>query len=69
MKTVELDKPIAFSEDVAHTINAYSGALFALGSGEDQPPLHNVEYDFPDELIEPGARLLYETAKRLSQTH
>jgi metal-dependent amidase/aminoacylase/carboxypeptidase family protein len=67
MKTVELERAIAFSEDFAHTINAYSGALFTLGSGEKQPPLHNVEYDFPDELIEPGARILYETAKRLSE--
>lgn len=67
MKTIELDQPIAFSEDFAHTINAYTGALFTLGSGEKQPPLHNIEYDFPDELIEPGAKILYETAKRLSE--
>ena len=32
-------------------------AMFLLGSGENCPPLHNPDYDFPDELIAPGLRV------------
>lgn len=64
---VELDQPNAFAEDFAHLVNAFGGAMFGLGAGEHCPPLHDVRYDFPDDLIEPGARTLYEVAKRLNQ--
>ena len=36
---------------------SYLFSLFALGSGIDQPQLHDDAYDYPDELIEIGARL------------
>ncbi|MEO8241695.1 MAG: amidohydrolase [bacterium] len=32
-------------------------AMMFLGSGEEHPQLHNPDYDFPDSLIAPGARL------------
>ena len=28
--------------------------MFGLGSGENQPALHNPDYDFPDALIPKG---------------
>lgn len=32
-------------------------AMFRLGSGHETPKLHNPDYDFPDEIIEPGVRV------------
>ena len=36
---------------------------FGLGSGENCPPLHSPQYDFPDEVIETGATLFYTIAE------
>ncbi|PSN10519.1 amidohydrolase, partial [filamentous cyanobacterium CCP5] len=36
------------------------GAMFGLGAGENQPQLHNADYDFPDGLILYGVRLFAE---------
>ena len=33
------------------------GAIFGLGSGVDQPALHNPDFDFPDALIPTGISL------------
>lgn len=49
--------PFRWSEDFGHFLNKYPGALFGLGSGINQPALHNPDYDFPDELIETGIRI------------
>ena len=49
--------PFRWSEDFGHFLEKYPGALFGLGSGIDQPALHNPDYDFPDELIETGIRI------------
>ncbi|MCF8260373.1 MAG: amidohydrolase [Melioribacteraceae bacterium] len=49
--------PFRWSEDFGHFTHKFPGALFGLGSGEDFPNLHNPDYDFPDELIEIGARI------------
>jgi amidohydrolase len=49
--------PFAWSEDFGHFTSQYKGALFGLGSGEDHPVLHHPDYDFPDDLIEPGVEL------------
>lgn len=52
-----LDTPFRWSEDFGYFTSAYKGAFFGLGSGVDQPQLHDDGYDYPDELIEIGARL------------
>jgi amidohydrolase len=57
METHELTVPFAWSEDFGHFTAKHKGALFGLGSGENQPALHHPEYDFPDELIESGVRI------------
>ena len=56
-------QPVRWSEDFGHFTNRYSGALFGLGSGPDQPQLHHADYNFPDELIPAGASLFYRIAE------
>lgn len=46
--------PFRWSEDFGHFLEKYPGALFGLGSGLNQPALHNPDYDFPDEIIASG---------------
>ena len=51
-----METPMRGGEDVGYIINSSSqgGAYFHLGTGPDQPDLHEPDYDFPDRLIEPG---------------
>jgi amidohydrolase len=56
--TVErLQSPFRWSEDFGYFTEAYNGAFFGLGSGVEQPQLHDDGYDYPDELIDIGAKL------------
>ena len=52
-----LDDPFRWSEDFGYFTAAFKGAFFGLGSGTDQPQLHDDGYDYPDELIGIGARI------------
>jgi amidohydrolase len=49
-----MDEPFRWSEDFGEFLGTIPGALFCVGAGEDHPPLHHPEYDFPDELIATG---------------
>lgn len=49
--------PMRASEDFGRFSQVAKTAMFLLGAGERQPMLHNPDYDFPDDLIEPGARV------------
>lgn len=63
-------KPSLGGEDFAFMLRACPGAYFFLGSGKggDTPPLHSPYYDFNDEVIPNGCRLLTSLALRaLSQ--
>ena len=55
------EKPIPFfwGEDFGLFTQHYPGALFGLGSGTAQPPLHHPDFDFPDEIVETGAKMFY----------
>lgn len=53
----EVSAPFLWSEDFGYFTNRYEGAMFGLGAGDDQPPLHHPDYDFPDELIESGSKM------------
>ena len=55
------EKPIPFfwGEDFGLFTQHYPGALFGLGSGTSQPPLHHPDFDFPDEIVETGAEMFY----------
>lgn len=52
-----LDAPLRWSEDFGAFGRHCKAAMFFLGSGTDQPQLHNPDFDFPDALIEPAARI------------
>ncbi|MCB0689001.1 MAG: amidohydrolase [Saprospiraceae bacterium] len=52
-----LDTPFKFGEDFGLFTQNYKGAMFGLGAGIEQPPLHHQNYDFPDELIITGMEL------------
>ncbi|MHA6249222.1 amidohydrolase [Pontibacter sp. CAU 1760] len=62
LNVAEAPRPFRWSEDFGHFTGRYKGALFGLGAGVSQPPLHDSTYDFPDELIPTGARLFYRIA-------
>lgn len=61
---LEKPQPFSWGEDFGLLTQQYDGALFGLGSGENQPPLHHQHFDFPDELVPIGVRLFYEIARR-----
>ena len=60
LEVAELGEPFRWSEDFGYFTEAYPGAFFGLGSGIEQPQLHDNRYDYPDELIAIGARLYRE---------
>ncbi|UZR98306.1 amidohydrolase [Chondrinema litorale] len=49
--------PFKFGEDFGWFSKKYKTAMFGLGAGEGTPPLHNKDYDFPEELIESGMEM------------
>ena len=58
----EIEEPLDFGEDFGLFTEGYRGAMFGIGSGENCPALHTVDYDFPDELIEIGSEMFYALA-------
>jgi len=54
---LEMPEPRRGSEDFGHFLKATKGALCYIGNGEDYPPVHTHEYDFPDEIIETAVEL------------
>jgi metal-dependent amidase/aminoacylase/carboxypeptidase family protein len=55
-KVTVANRPFRWSEDFAEYLSLIPGAFFGLGSGENQPELHHPDFDFPDEIIEDGAK-------------
>lgn len=55
----EMAHPNNWSEDFAYFTATNKGAQFGFGSGESTPNLHDPEYDFPDDIIEPAAKVFY----------
>ncbi len=54
-----LNKPMKWSEDFSYFTQKYEGALIGLGSGKEQPALHNSNYNFPDDILEIGVEFLF----------
>ena len=46
-----LAEPMRWSEDFGHYLKKVPGAFFGIGAGEDHPPLHTENYEYPDELL------------------
>jgi len=56
----ELSAPFKWGEDFGLFTQSIPGAMFGIGAGEDCPALHNPDYDFPDEIIVPAARMFHQ---------
>ncbi len=61
-----MEKPFRWSEDFAYFTRLYKGAIFGLGSGIDQPQLHNPDFDFPDDIIDTGIKMFYTIYKKIN---
>ncbi|MBU0474616.1 MAG: amidohydrolase [Bacteroidetes bacterium] len=59
-----IEKPFKWSEDFGCFTEKYDACYFGLGSGKEQPQLHNPDFDFPDDIIETGINLFYTIYKR-----
>ncbi|OED47801.1 amidohydrolase [Leisingera sp. S232] len=57
--------PQYWSEDFGQFGQAAKSAMFWLGSGEDQPQLHNPDFDFPDAAIPAGAGIFLQLVRNL----
>ncbi|MFY0310779.1 amidohydrolase [Leisingera sp. D0M16] len=57
--------PQRWSEDFGQFGKTAKTAMFWLGSGENQPQLHNPDYDFPDAAIPAGAGIFLQTVRTL----
>ena len=44
---------------------AAKSEMLCLGPGEEHPALHQLDYDFPDDLIPVGARIFDRIARDL----
>lgn len=63
---LDLEKPFEFGEDFGLFTKKYKGAMFGIGSGINQAPLHSSTFDFPDELLEIGSSMFYQIAEQIS---
>ncbi|MCH8487814.1 MAG: amidohydrolase [Candidatus Cyclonatronum sp.] len=60
LKVIRKDQPFMWSEDFGRFSSYGPTLLFGLGAGKEHPQLHSRAYDFPDELLETGVRMLAE---------
>lgn len=58
-------KPFKWSEDFGYYTEKFKGGFFGLGSGENQPALHNPDFDFPDDILESGVNMFYSIYKEI----
>lgn len=65
MQVTEIDATWRASEDFGQFANISKSAMFLLGSGVEQPFLHNPDFNFPDELIETGHNIFNRLIKNL----
>lgn len=68
LNIIELEKPFEIGEDFGLFTKKYKGAMFGLGSGINQPPLHNADFDFPDELIDVGSLMFSQISRQLIES-
>ena len=46
-----MEEPMRWSEDFGHYLKKCHGAFFGIGAGENHPPLHTENYEYPDALL------------------
>lgn len=61
--------PMYWSEDFGRFgVMGAKSAMFVLGSGTEQPQLHNPDYDFPDDLIPIGVSVFAKAIRAICGT-
>ena len=60
LNTSHLSEPFRWSEDFGRFGSVCPIGFFGLGSGVEQPALHNPEFDFPDDILEIGMTMFWE---------
>lgn len=65
LKILDLENSFEFGEDFGLFTKKYKGAMFGIGSGINQAPLHSSKFDFPDELLEIGASMFYQISEQV----
>jgi len=65
LEVEHLKTPFKWSEDFGYFTEKYKACYFGLGSGINQPQLHNPDYDFPEDIIETGTKLFYTIYKSI----
>lgn len=62
LPVVSLAEPLRPSEDFGHYLFSKPGVFFGMGSGLTKAPLHDIAYEFPDDLIPFALRAFYSIA-------
>jgi amidohydrolase len=58
LRVIEQASPVKAGEDFGLFSARFPCCLFGVGAGEETPPLHSTDYDFPDDLIGTGVDIL-----------
>lgn len=66
IELLDREYPFKFGEDFGAFTQKFPGAMFGLGSGERSPALHNPDYDFPDDLLPTGIKMMEGIVRKLT---
>lgn len=66
---IENSFPFKFGEDFGWFSREYKAAMFGLGAGVDSPPLHDANYDFPEDIIETGMDMFKVVLLKIFDVH
>lgn len=58
LELFERPYPFKFGEDFGWFSREHKAAMFGIGAGAQTPALHHNNYDFPDEIIETGIKIV-----------
>jgi metal-dependent amidase/aminoacylase/carboxypeptidase family protein len=64
----KLENPFRWSEDFGQFGSFGPITLFGIGSGKNQPALHNPDFDFPDELIPTGIAMFDAICRQITNS-
>ena len=67
LQLIRMDHPFKWGEDFGAFTQKFPGMMFGLGAGEDQPVLHNEDYDFPDSIIPYGVEMFNEIVQLINE--
>jgi amidohydrolase len=65
LEVIEGKQIIKGGEDFGLFSSRFPCCMFGLGSGEDTPPVHSPDYDFPDDIIETGIKMFEGVMRRV----